>query len=148
MPRHRCASVRADDSGPFVMAPRRHSMTGQGLRNGKPLRVRRMLRSNHQERQPGTAAGRNLGDDLAQQGAEHRRKPCDTNTLTSNFAVWRRSGTEVDLVHTEEVTGSIPVSPTRNAYPDAPRNAEADADGALSRRFRRGAVRTARLTTR
>ena len=51
---------------------------------------------------------------------ERMRTPLNGAALTSVFGVCAGQGVAVDRVHTEEVTGSIPVSPTRNAYPTRP----------------------------
>jgi hypothetical protein len=59
---------------------------------------------------PADAAGRNLGDELAQQAPGHRREPMTTYTVTCVFVRAGRSGREVDRVHAEDVAGSISIS--------------------------------------
>ena len=58
------------------------------------------------------SVGRNLGDDLANRPLQHSPTPTSTNTVSRRYSQRRRPNTLPDLFDTEEVTGSIPVSPT------------------------------------
>jgi hypothetical protein len=56
--------------------------------------------------------GRNLGDDLANGPLQHSPTPTSTDAVSRRHSQRRRPHTGPDLVDTEEVTGSISVSPT------------------------------------
>ena len=56
--------------------------------------------------------GRKLGDDLPADESNHLGEPTDTNTVTCTFGRTPRQTRRPYLVHTEEVTGSVPVSST------------------------------------
>jgi hypothetical protein len=56
--------------------------------------------------------GRNLGDDLAIWPLRHHRRPTMTNALNREYSQTPMCRGRSNLADTEEVTGSIPVSPT------------------------------------
>jgi hypothetical protein len=58
------------------------------------------------------APGRIWGDDLARKAYRQPPKPTGTNLVTCAFTTRHRSRRCANAVDTEEVTGSIPVSPT------------------------------------
>src|SRR5262249_43539576 len=58
------------------------------------------------------AVGRNLGDDLAFAARPHPHRPTGSDGVTRIYGRAARSGDRPYLIHTEEATGSIPVSPT------------------------------------
>jgi hypothetical protein len=70
------------------------------------------LRAPTSRRTPKIAGWRNSGDDLAIGTPARHPRPTNTNAMTSTYVLKRRPRSQPDVTDTEEVTGSIPVSPT------------------------------------
>src|SRR3954451_7364471 len=77
-----------------------------------PSWSRPMLGDDGTSARPTAGPWRNLGDDLANRPLQHSPTPTSTNTVSRRYSERRRPDAKPDLVDTEEVTGSIPVSPT------------------------------------